>query len=757
MRSGTIAFLLGIVSLQFVAELPHAYWGMAMPLAAAGLLRPRLRLPAAYLCGLLWALLHAHWILDHDWPAQCAGRDVLATGVIVSIPSADARRTRFLFRADTLEECAHARLPVRLRLSWYGPAPPLHAGERWQLRLRAKPRNGFFNPGGFDYERWLFQRRIGGLGYVRDRDAAWRLGRAADPFALLQRLRQYFHDALLERLPAAAEAALVPALALGERAGISPAQWQVLRATGTGHLVAISGLHIGLAGGFGWALGLWGWKRSARLCTRVPAQRAALVPMLACALGYAALAGFSIPTQRALLMLLVGVLAQALQRQQRFGRTWFLALLAVLLTDPTAVLSPGFWLSFTAVAVLLYGMGARWSPRGLWWRWGRAQWLVGVGLVPLSLAAFQTLSLAGPLANLVAVPWVSLVVVPLVLGATVLIGPFPDLSQWLLQGACWALSALWPLLERLAALPGATATAAPGWLWLLPAALGCVWFLAPKGFPARPMGLLLLLPLWNPAARPPAEGELELTLLDVGQGLAVVARTRKHVLVYDTGPRLGPTFDAGAAVVAPFLRRLDVHRVDTLVLSHNDGDHSGGYASLRDRIAIDRVLASEPAGPAQTRCVAGQRWRWDGVVFEVLHPGPGSHLQGNDGSCVLRLTAPGGTVLLSGDLQHAGERRLLASGADLRSDVLVAPHHGSAGSSSVSFVAAVAPEWVLFATGYANRYGFPRPPVLARYRGAGAQPLTTADCGAISVDLRPGARRVPVCSRRASGRYWNRP
>lgn len=745
----------GIVAAQSFATLPSLYWAGLLPLAAAGLWKSRLRLPSAFALGLLWALLYAHWLLAHDWPAACVGKDVLASGTVVSIPQTGSRYNRFLFRIEQLEGCQQARVPVRVRVGWYGAMPSMAAGERWQLSLRLKNRSGFFNPGGFDYERWLLQQRIGGTGYVRAPESAVRLPPRTSAVGWLHGWRQRVHDALRAQLRDGPGAALVVALALGERSGIEPGQWQVLRATGTSHLVAISGLHVGLAAGFGWVLGGWLWRRSARLCGHWPAQRAAALPALGLALVYAALAGFSIPTQRALVMVVVGLWALLSQRQPAPGRAWFAALLVVLLLDPLAVLSAGFWLSFAAVAVLLFGMGARWSVRGAWWRWGRAQWLVAVGLLPVSLAAFQVVSVVGPLANLVAVPWVSLVVVPLVLAGTLLVGVLPAPAGWVLALAVQALEGLWFALQWLAALPFATVNGAPSMVWLPLAGVGVAWLLAPRGFPGRATGLLLLLPLWFPGRVPVGEGEVLFTLLDVGQGLAAVVRTRERVLVYDTGPRFGPGFDAGAAVLAPYLRQDGIAHVDMLVISHDDRDHAGGATSLVAAVAIDAVLAGEPR-PGHERCARGQRWSWNGVVFEMLHPGPG-RWSGNDSSCVLRISGPGGTILFTGDVQGPAERRLAAAGRSLRSDVLIAPHHGSATSSSNALIAAVAPRWTLFPTGYRNRFGFPRPEVEARYRAHGSRTLSTADCGAIQLHLRAGTTPVPVCSRRQQRRYWHRP
>ena len=762
MRSGTIAFLAGVLLLQQCARLPSIYWCWLLAPALMALRWPWLRLPAALLAGTLWALLHGAVGLRGDLPAACEGEDLDAGGVVVSIPQSRARGTRFLYRIDALAGCPEARLPLRARLGWYDQPGAVAAGERWTLRLRLKRRNGFLNPGGFDYERWLFQRGIGALGYVRPQGDHRALGAAGDAAARWAAIRQDLHDRVVAATPDADHRGVLLALTLGERAMIPGSQWEVFTRTGTGHLLAISGLHIGLIAGLGLLCGSWLWRRSAWLSTRLPAAQAGVLTGLGLAILYAALAGFALPTLRAVLMLAVACGALLLRRQVAPSRTLAAALLAVLLVDPTAVLATAFWLSFTAVAVLIFGMSHRLGPGGWWWRWGRAQWLVGLGLMPLSLALFQQAALVGPLANLVAVPWVGLLVTPLALAGAVLAPLSDTLAGWLLGAADGLLGWLWPLLDWLSAAQISTVRISPTAIALVLGLLGVALALAPRGLPGRPLAMVLLLPLLG-GARPALEpGQTEVLVLDVGQGLATVVRTGTRVLVYDTGPRYSEAFDAGSGVVAPYLRTLGVRHIDRLIVSHGDNDHSGGYPALAAAFSVGEVLAGEPEaiGPEARPCRAGQSWRWLDTQFTLLHP-PLQHgrLAANDRSCVLRIHTAGGRVLLTGDLQRRGEALLLAAAgaAELDTDVLVAPHHGSATSSTDAFVQAARPRWVLFATGYRNRFGFPRPEVSARYAASGARLAETASCGAIRVrlDARRSAPQVD-CYREAAARYWNR-
>lgn len=762
MRSGTIAFLVGVTLLQLLPRLPSPIWALPLVLLAAlAWVRPGVRWAAFLVAGFLWVWLRAGLVLGHGLPAALEGRDLVITGTVSGLPVRRGRGTRFAFDVASMRRSGGPRLasPGRIRLSWYGAVPALQPGARWRLIVRLKRPHGFFNPGGFDYERWLFVHRIRATGYVRDGPANRRLSAAAGHW--IDRARQRLRDGILQALHGSPYAGVIAALAVGARSGIDAALWRMLRRTGTSHLVAISGLHIGLVAGLALFLARRLWALCGSLALRLAAPRAGALAGLAAALGYALLAGLSIPTQRALVMIAVVMVAQIAGRRWMALDILAAALGAVLIWDPLSVLAAGFWLSFGAVALMLYAMQGRVGTEGLWWRWGRVQLVLALGMLPLVLVFFDQQPLLGCLANLAAVPFLGFVLVPLVLAGTLLLPLLPSAAALLLHGAAEAFACLAALLKALASLPFAVwhhAVVSP-WPFAL-AMVGVLMLLAPRGVPLRWVGLCWLLPLLvNLPARPPP-GELWLSVLDVGQGLAAVARTHAHVLVFDTGPRFGRDFDAGRAVLVPFLRQAGVRRLDKVIVSHGDNDHIGGLASLLDAIPAAQVLSSVPRAtrvPGARHCHAGQRWRWDGVAFRMLHPPPDSRRRGNNGSCVLRIEAAGQAVLLPGDIEAPAERALLRRyGRQLHAAVLIAPHHGSKTSSTAAFLRAVDPGTVLFAVGYRNRFRFPDAGVAARYAALGARSLRTGYAGALRVRI--GRRGVTVSAWRPAARhYWNAP
>ncbi|HEY0635934.1 MAG TPA: DNA internalization-related competence protein ComEC/Rec2, partial [Gammaproteobacteria bacterium] len=741
MRSWTIALLIGVVLFQQQATPPSQPLLLLLLAVALALLRwwrfTPARLLVALLAGFLWSGWHAQGLLAQQLHPDQEGVDITLTGWVASLPVRDARRTRFRFEVATVELAETVAFPEQLSLSWYNDAPPLQPGDRCRFVVRLKRPWGSLNPGGFDYEQWLFRQGVRATGYVRSgevEEGSWRYP--------LQRLRAALHEELTQALEGRAEAGILIALAMGEQQGISKGQWQVFAATGTTHLISVSGLHVTLVAGLVFFLARWLWSRSARCTLHWPAPRAAAVAALLAALLYTALAGFAVPVLRSLVMVTLVLGAVGFRPRMASSRTLALALLAVLLLDPLEVLGSGLWLSFGSVALLLFAMQGRLFTRSRWWRWGRVHWVAAFGLLPLMALFFQQTSVTSPLANAIAVPWVGVVVVPLSLAGTLLTPLLPLVGKGLLSLAAWALALLWPLLEWLAHWqPAVTLTPPAGWTLPL-AALAILWLLAPRGWPLRWLGALMLLPLLLLQHPRPAPGEVWFTLLDVGQGLASVVETRSHVLVFDTGLVFSSGNDSGSNTILPFLRHRGRATIDTLVVSHGDSDHIGGMASLLALSPVERLLTSVPdkmpAVPYET-CSAGQTWLWDGVTFEILHPQESAAGRGNDDSCVLRVSSAGLRLLLTGDIERRAEGELLERvPQSLQAELLVAPHHGSKTSSTAAFIAAVAPRWVLFPTGYRTRYRCPAQPVVTRYRQAGISVLDTASSGAITVHAAPG-------------------
>lgn len=759
MRSCTIAFLLGILTLQQFGELPDIRWTAAI-LAVPPLLYHRLfRAAAFFAIGFLWAWLRADMILSQALAPALEGQAIAVEGTVSGLPGRQGDSVRF--ELDVTAVTAMGRewpSPGRIRLAWYHQAADPKPGESWRFAVKLKRPHGFMNPAGFDYEGWLFQQRMRATGYVLDSEDNTLLGPPRGE--LVNRVRNAIRHEIAGSLGETGPAAIITALAIGAQDGISSDQWRVLNRTGTSHLVAISGLHVGLVAGFGYFLGRWLWSLPGSTVLRLAAPRFGAVTGMLAALAYSALAGFAVPTQRTLIMIAVVMVGLFTHRWPAPLDLLLIALLLVLAVDPFAVMSPGFWLSFASVAFILYGMRARVGPHGLWWRYGRIHVVVAIGLTPVLLVLFGQNPLLGPLANLVAVPWVSFVVVPLVLAGTLLLSVWEGPGLWLLRAGADTLTWIWPYLSWLSSLDYASWSRPIPEPWVAGAAcIGALLLLMPRGIPGRWLGLVWLLPLgFYPPARP-GQGELWFTLLDVGQGLAAVVQTKDHVLVYDTGPKFSESFDTGRAVVVPYLRKHGTDRVDIVVISHGDNDHIGGLASLLDEISVGRVITSAPARVAHPRvepCHDGLVWRWNDVEFRLLHPSPSAEvLRDNDRSCVLRIAVGDRVLLLPGDIERAAENSLLTRHlSELHAQILVVPHHGSRTSSTPKFVAAVEPEYVLFAVGYRNRFGFPRAEVLKRYADIGALALNTAEEGALQFRI-GNTISAPERYRRTMARYWH--
>lgn len=731
-----LAFTAGLLALHLLPALPSWPWlaGLSLP---ALLPWPGRNLWSGAALGLLAGVLHAQQLLDQRLPADRHGSDIEIEGWVASLPERNGEAQRFVF------EPADAALPRRIRVAWYRSEQTVRGAECWRFTLRLRTPHGSLNPGGFDYEAWLFRQGIGATATVR---GARRCGLVGDRvLAARQRIVGRLRDAL----PGAPVAELLAALTVGDDSGIGGADWDLFRRTGTTHLVAISGFNIAIIAGVAFFLCRWAWALAPALCLRLPAQLAGVIGAALLAGAYALLAGFEPPVQRAVLMLWLVLAAMASHRRPPPSGVLALAWIAVLLIDPLAVAAPGLWLSFGAVAAIFYVSLGRLRPPGAWHGLVLLQLLLALALAPLTLFFFQGGSSIGPLVNLLAVPFFALLT-PWALCALLLYLAWPAAGLPLLQVAAWALGAFHRALAWAAQLPAPWVSASPPPAALVLAAAGVALLFAPRGLPLRPLGLLCLVPLLLPRPEP-LRGDFELTALDVGQGLAVVVRTAHHTLLYDAGPAFEDGFDAGATVVAPFLLRSGVRAVDLLVLSHGDNDHAGGVAAVRAWLDVRGELGT----PGHAPCRAGQSWEWDGVRFELLHP-DGPDWAHNDASCVLRI-AGSFSVLLPGDIEAGAESALVA--ATLRhADVLLAPHHGSRTSSTRAFVDAVQPGVVIHSAGWRHHFRHPRPEVVARYAAAGATQYVTGQGGAISVWRDPRSGRIEVREHRSeAARFWNAP
>lgn len=747
-----LSFLAGVCALHALPALPPAGVLPPFAMAACAALGSRYTRPAAaFALGATLAWLQALSMLAERLPPSMHGMDVRVTGMVVSLPDRDARGGRFAFAPD---RAAHPALPARLRVAWYLDPPLPAPGTRWSLTLRLRSPRGFVNPAGFDYERWLLVQRIGATAYVRTSPPPRALdGPGAGP---LLALRHALDSGIAEAVGTHPRRGVIRGLVIGERGELSSRDWDVLARTGTSHLMAISGLHVGLVAGFvAWCIG--GVARAAGVSSGTARMIAAACALIAAG-AYAMLAGLAVPTRRAWVMLAVGAWVAFRRRPRSVFDAWACAMLVVLATDPGAVAGAGFWLSFGAVFIIAWCLAGRTGRVSAPVALVRIQSCAGLGLLPLTAWFFQQGALSAPLANLLAIPVFSLMIVPACLSGALLSLCWADGAAAVLGWAAEAAGHAWAGLSRIAAWPWASVfTARPARCLVLAGCAGVLWAAAPRGVPARWAGVVLAAAAlsWRPPSPPPDAWRL--ALLDVGQGLAAVVHTHRGVVVYDTGPSYGPDNDAGSRVLVPYLRAHGVRRIDLLVISHPHDDHQGGVPSVRDAFPVERILAAVPSSsaPGADACVAGQRWRFDGLAFRILHPPRGWQGGVNDVSCVLEIDGPGGRLLMPGDVEWSAELSLARPSAGLRrADVVVVPHHGSASSSIPRFVAQVAPRWALIGAGFGNRWGFPHPDVVDRWQRAGATVFDTARHGALIVDAPPDGVRTPVSQRRVSRAWW---
>jgi len=614
----------------------------------------------------------ASWFAQHALDPALQGRDVVVTGVVASLPQRFEQGERFEFAVESAQLAGQpVALPGRLALAWYDTSQDTpvawQAGDRWRFAVRLKAIHGQANPHGFDYELWQWQHAVQASGYVRagpaDPPMQW-LGASSQQS--LTRLRQQLRQQIQQHVSDASAAGLITALVVGDQGAVAGADWQVFRATGVAHLMSISGLHITMFAWLAAAVVGWLWRRSARLCLRWPAASAALAGGVLLALCYALFSGLGVPAQRTVLMLATVAALRLSGARWPWPQTWLLACAVVVAFDPWALLQAGFWLSFVAVGVLFasnIGASGAINTRaaGRFYSILREQWVITLALAPLSLVLFGQVSLVGLVANVLAIPWVTLLVTPLAM-LGVLLPALWDVAAWaallMLDGLRWLAAWPWAVMS---------VAQAPGWA-AAAALVGGVMLVLRLPWSLRLLGLPLVLPvaLWQ-APQPPTD-QFELLAADIGQGSAVLVRTRTHALLFDAGPRYSQDSDAGQRVLVPLLRALGV-RLDVLLLSHRDNDHMGGATALLADQPQARLLSSFDAAslaghvaPVAARCEAGQRWHWDGVDFELLHPLAADYTQvkkTNPLSCVLRVSNGQQVALLTGDIEQAQEADLV--------------------------------------------------------------------------------------------------
>jgi competence protein ComEC len=795
MRLAALNFVLGAWLVQQLTQLPSVPWLVCVWIVALVLLcllfapqhqqqssvnkysKVFLRGLAALMLGLSWASSIALWRLSDALPHTWEQKTIAIEGVVASVPEVTEHGVRFRFDVEkTLTE--HAVVPSHISLNYYAvnqyaqdqqtiePAATqsnlFNAGERWLLNVRLKRPHGSQNPHGFDFESWALSENIRATGSIKTKagwkkldDFVWR------PSYMIEHVRARIQQRIASVLANKPYSGVIQALVMGNDNNIMPEDWQIFLRTGTTHLMSISGLHITMLSGLAFGLASFLWRRSPKLAIRIPTRKAAVLAGVLVALSYALIAGFSVPTQRTVYMLSVFAVALWSGRQVAISQVLALVLLVVVLLDPWAVNAPGFWLSFGAVALIAYALGAR-IGESHWFKVAvKTQWAVTIGMLPLLLVMFNQASIISPIANAVAIPVISFVVTPLALLGSFL--PVDAPLKW----SYFALELCMRVLTLLNQLPLATWQQHTPPVWtLFPALIGVFWLLLPRGMPMRWLGLLGFLPMLFIVPARPMQGDMKITVLDVGQGLSVVVQTGKRTLLYDTGPKFNAQSDAGSRIVVPYLRGEGIGKLDGMMVSHHDNDHSGGLSSILALMPVDWLNSALPESLAlpenleTMQCYAGQIWTWDDVQFEVLHPSLESYdnekIKDNDRSCVLKITSHAGSMLMTGDIEKNVELALVELDADiLKSDVVIAPHHGSKSSSTAAFIEAVAPSASIMTPGYLNRYQHPKPEVVVRYQAAGSQIYRSDYHGALEINY---VKNQPIrfnSYRMQHRRYWH--
>ena len=680
------------------------------------------------LSGLIWCSFHQVHVSEQAMPLTRILSKAVVQGYVASIPVSSAHKTQFQFVVTRLNNHP-ARAHVLM--SCFNTCPNFQVGEYWELTAKLKKPLNLANPGGFDYVTWLQTRHIDWTGYVLHQSTLLTAEKNSQ-YKLLA-LRQYLASTLAVLGFDKTSQGLVEALALGITTHIDKSSWDLFRRTGTTHLMVISGAHIGLVAGLVYGFVKWLWCRSGRLCLYLPAPKIASFFAILIAGIYSLLAGFAVPAQRALIMCFFMFLPNFVNQRFNVWQAFRYALFAVLLMEPHSVRMPGFYLSFIAVAILV-SVNQRFVQNGFK-KMLMMQMACLIGLMPLTVFFFSYGSLNGLIANIIAIPWVSFIIVPLSLittifghwfvlpaSATILSGSI----QFLLRYLTWVDSlsfinlnfSVSKLLSPLAIM----------------VAIAVLIFVPLARF--IPAVLMLFVAACFPAFEKIKYGEARLDILDVGQGLSIVVRTSQHVLIYDTGVQFYQGSDMGKLAIIPYLETLNVKQLDKVVISHPDLDHRGGLASLEAKYFIQELIVDKPSAYGRgVSCHEYSDWVWDGVKFHFFS-NPTLVTTKNNSSCVLQISNAQGHVLLTGDIEKQAEDYLIQTYDNkLSSEVLIVPHHGSKTSSTESFLNIVSPRYAVVSYGFDNRYRFPHQEVMQRYKNHGIALFDTVLCGMTSVYL----------------------
>ncbi len=791
MQVSILSFFIGILFCHTLAALPNFHWLLASgilfgliwilaywPTFASALnkkitvfFRLSVKLGFFFILGCIWLSWRADLILSQYLPSELEGKNLTIVGQVYGFPKQGKQAWRFDFIPQTISYQGVQQkftLP-RIRLSWFGKYHRhLQPDALCTLVVRLKKPHTSLNFGTRDYSRYLFLRQIRAKGYVRTKQNQ---SCEENPKFTINKLRFNIANSIKQTLRNHPSTGMIIGLAIGEKQWIMPEQWDVLRKTGILHLMVISGLHIGLVAGFGFLIGRFIWKYLGTLPLWIPSQRAGLLLGLGMASFYALLAGFLVPTKRALMMLTIAAMNFFLYRLVSVSQILIIALLLILLWNPFEIMSLGLWLSFSTVALIIYVVNQSHANYKLnnekknfskleflthiGTNFGKVQWAVIIGMTPVLLFVMGYFPLTSFVANAIAIPWISLVIIPLIFIGVGLLYIFPSLGSKLLELTAHLLEGLWFSMNWLAEQSWGIYEGAipPFWAFIL-AVIGVLIFLLPKGFPARWIGLFWLLPLFFFSRDILQKGEIWFTLLDVGQGLSSVVRTQNYTLIYDTGPR-------AKTPAVPFLKSLGINQVDKLIVSHANRDHSHGTLHLIQQLKVNQLMSSQPESfldypiSGFDGCQTQQVWYWDEVKFEILHPEPAFQGNSNDMSCVLKVTAKGGSILLTGDIGKRIEFNLLKHSPEkLPTDILIVPHHGSKNSSTDKFIKTTHPKVALFSSGYRNGFNHPHPDAVQRYQKYNINLLNTSETGAIQFKVTEKGVAEPILAKQVRKHYW---